>query len=253
LKILGFRVFWFRPRNIPGIRDNGMDENLKIGRKKWFIQKVTQKMKTVAKNVLVSIGHGGVIRRTGQQGWCFGRGNGVVPSGMYKAPMVGVTGARFLANGNDNNSVATDVPIKHVHPNPEERRGELNLDAIQNAQDAPLSPGYTENLRAAESDNQGDFFLTPSTISSRGFGVFLDKESDDVNMLVNNFAAPALARALRDRECTLQTAAMLFQSGKKVELEKILRPFLRSSVDRRRKRKHEIDLNDGEFTRKVWL
>ena len=41
---------------------------------------------------------------------------------------------------------------------------------------------------------------TPREPNSIGYGVFQEKENADVNFLVENFTAPALARALRVRE-----------------------------------------------------
>ena len=41
---------------------------------------------------------------------------------------------------------------------------------------------------------------TPRHSSTIGYGVFQEKENADINFLVENFTAPALARALRVRE-----------------------------------------------------
>jgi len=80
-------------------------------------------------------------------------------------------------------------------------------------------------------------------------GVFQENDEDDINVLVQNFTAPALAEALRDREITLQRAATLFFSGETEELKELLVPFLDESVERRRLRHHHLDLSKG-FTRK---
>eukprot|EP01035_Chromulina_nebulosa_P017824 gene17824-23435_t len=84
---------------------------------------------------------------------------------------------------------------------------------------------------------------------SESFGVFRENEIDDVKVLVNNFTAPALALALRERENTLQLAAMLAESGKYKELNDVLHPFLKSSVKKRRNKRHEFDTSK-DFTRK---
>lgn len=80
-------------------------------------------------------------------------------------------------------------------------------------------------------------------------GVFRANGPDDINILVQNFTAPALAEALRDREITLQKAAnLLFNDGAQ-ELKELLLPFLDASVERRRLHQHDLDLSKG-FTRK---
>jgi 8-oxo-dGTP pyrophosphatase MutT (NUDIX family) len=89
------------------------------------------------------------------------------------------------------------------------------------------------------------------------FGVFSKQENDDISMLVENYTVPALARALRERETSLQRAAQLYFDGadngmplKNEEmLSTLLYPFKPESVHRRRRRDHTIDLKNG-FTRK---
>jgi len=68
--------------------------------------------------------------------------------------------------------------------------------------------------------------------------------------MINNFTAPALARALRERESTLQAAAILAENGNHTELHELLLPFMKSSVDRRRQSgRREMDLSTG-FSRR---
>ena len=85
------------------------------------------------------------------------------------------------------------------------------------------------------------------------FGVFKESETDDVDVLVNNYTAPALARALRERETTLHNAAHLLETGNITELSKILRPFLKTSIDKRRKESFEWDISDGLTRRELIL
>lgn len=80
-------------------------------------------------------------------------------------------------------------------------------------------------------------------------GVFRESENDDIRVMVDNFTAPALAMALRDRETTLQLAAVLAQNGDLDRLQKLLQPFTATNVDKRRIRNHGLDLSKG-FTRK---
>jgi nudix motif 8 len=90
------------------------------------------------------------------------------------------------------------------------------------------------------------------TLASEEFesaGVFRDSETDDIKVLVDNFTSPALAMALRDRETTLQYAAILAQNHDVEGLKVLLSPFLRSNVEKRRTRNHKIDFSDG-FSRK---
>jgi nudix motif 8 len=90
-------------------------------------------------------------------------------------------------------------------------------------------------------------------IQQSSFGVFKEAESDDVDVLVNNFTSPALARALRERETTLHNAAHLINIGNIAELTEILRPFLKSSVDKRRKENYEWDITKGLTRRELVL
>jgi nudix motif 8 len=85
---------------------------------------------------------------------------------------------------------------------------------------------------------------------NESIGVFKESESEDIKVLVNNFTAPALALALRDRESVLQNAAMLAHTGNIKDLNALLYPFLKQNVARRRIRKHDLDLSNG-FTRKA--
>lgn len=85
------------------------------------------------------------------------------------------------------------------------------------------------------------------------FGVFKESESDDVDVLVNNFTAPALARALRERETTLHNVAHLVDTGNMIELAAILKPFLKSSIDKRRNESFEWNISNGLTRRELIL
>lgn len=108
------------------------------------------------------------------------------------------------------------------------------------------------------SENNDTMFKIPEEIASfqamqdklnDSVGVFRESETEDIQVLVNNFTAPALASALRDRESTLQHAAILANSGNFKELSTLLLPFLKENVSKRRVKYHELDLSNG-FTRK---
>mmetsp|Transcript_27862 Transcript_27862/g.26704 ORF Transcript_27862/g.26704 Transcript_27862/m.26704 type:complete len:342 (+) Transcript_27862:175-1200(+) len=88
---------------------------------------------------------------------------------------------------------------------------------------------------------------------SSNFGVFKESESEDVTVLINNFTSPALARALRERETTLHNAAHLLNSNNLKELEIILRPHLKSSIDKRRTESHAWDISNGLTRRELVL
>ena len=80
-------------------------------------------------------------------------------------------------------------------------------------------------------------------------GVFRESEAEDVQVLINNYTAPALARALRERESLLQAAAFLAESGNYAELAPLLLPFLKTNVEKRRIKRHSFDFASG-FTRR---
>ena len=85
------------------------------------------------------------------------------------------------------------------------------------------------------------------------FGVFKESEGDDVDVLVNNFTSPALARALRERETTLHKAAHLAETHNYNELALLLKPFLKSSIDKRRNESFEWDISNGLTRRELIL
>ena len=64
------------------------------------------------------------------------------------------------------------------------------------------------------------------------FGVFHRSEADDINILVSNITAPSLARALRQRESMLQSAAELAEKENWKELSELLIPYTKSNVNR---------------------
>lgn len=87
---------------------------------------------------------------------------------------------------------------------------------------------------------------------TQSVGVFSPSESDDIRELVNNFTAPALAAALRDREDILQNAAILADHGDFERLKVLLLPFLKQNIETSRMRNQGFDLSDG-FSRKALL
>mmetsp|Transcript_4003 Transcript_4003/g.6075 ORF Transcript_4003/g.6075 Transcript_4003/m.6075 type:complete len:415 (-) Transcript_4003:165-1409(-) len=74
-------------------------------------------------------------------------------------------------------------------------------------------------------------------------GVIREDPVEDMRLLVDNYTAPALASALRDREEILQLCAGLLAEGKLDELSNTLRPFESRYIKRRRKRKNKLDLH----------
>ena len=91
--------------------------------------------------------------------------------------------------------------------------------------------------------------LSMSLLSpTKGFGVLTEHEEDDIARLVNNYTSPALAKALREREDTLQVCAQLIQNKDYDELARVLHPFLPHSVEKRRRTLKSINLKSG-FTR----
>lgn len=84
-----------------------------------------------------------------------------------------------------------------------------------------------------------------------GYGVFSDNANDDIQELVENFTAPALAKALRDREDILHICAQLIENDDFDLLRQTLRPFLKASVDKRRNKKVQIFNVSGGYTKEI--
>lgn len=80
-------------------------------------------------------------------------------------------------------------------------------------------------------------------LGKTNFGVFREKEKDDVEVLTNYFTAPALAKAFRDRELTLQLCATLAKRKEYKALEETLAPFLGLNVMKRRNKERELDFS----------
>ena len=104
-----------------------------------------------------------------------------------------------------------------------------------------------EDLRAARGGKGGGAMAT-----GQGLGVFSESEDHDLEMLINNFTAPALARALREREATLHTAAYLLEGKDYHELTRVLRPFMRTSVEQRRVVNTDWDVSRGFTKVRFW-
>lgn len=88
-----------------------------------------------------------------------------------------------------------------------------------------------------------------SSLLNKSLGVYRESEQEDIKYLINNYTAPALARALRERESMLQAAAHLADTGNYTDLAPLLFPFLKANVERRRVKRHSFDVAAG-FTRR---
>lgn len=103
--------------------------------------------------------------------------------------------------------------------------------------------------QALASVDSPQLLTLPKNTGFSSSGVFRASEDEDIKVLINNYTSPALARALRERESTLQMAAYLASSGNYSELVPLLSPFLQTNVARRRKKRHSFDFASG-FTRR---
>mmetsp|Transcript_7493 Transcript_7493/g.17001 ORF Transcript_7493/g.17001 Transcript_7493/m.17001 type:complete len:438 (+) Transcript_7493:140-1453(+) len=79
-------------------------------------------------------------------------------------------------------------------------------------------------------------------------GVVREDNHDDMRLMLENYTAPALASAVRDREDTLQHCATLLANNQLDELSKILRPYEQKYVVQRRHTEEKmLDLRHGGF------
>lgn len=111
-----------------------------------------------------------------------------------------------------------------------------------------FKPSSSTNTPSSSSKSNG-VLSSPSP----NWGVFRENETEDIQVLVNTFTAPALAHGLRDRETTLQQAAKLAEEGLYEELQKVLAPFLKSAVEKRRAPRVDLDLSNGFSNQDVLL
>lgn len=111
---------------------------------------------------------------------------------------------------------------------------------------------YSSSRKAFQAGLKDSQESPPANQISQSMGLFTPSENDDIKELVNNFTAPALAAALRDREDILQSAAMLAEHGDFDRLKVLLLPFLRRNIEQSRMRGQSFDLTKG-FDRKSLL
>lgn len=110
----------------------------------------------------------------------------------------------------------------------------------------PKFPVRIISDKSGESNVHNGVVPFPNTIplsSPTKMGVFKENELEDITSLVHNFTAPALARALREREAILQSAAVLAAAGNWQHLSELLLPFMKENVVRRRVKNHDIDFS----------
>ena len=88
--------------------------------------------------------------------------------------------------------------------------------------DSTVDNNGTDDIKSKEPLSQ-----FRSNLDTEGFGVFNLSEKDDVDVLVQNYTAPALAKALRHRESLLHIAAQLVKDRDFDAVSSLLQPFLR--------------------------
>lgn len=142
-----------------------------------------------------------------------------------------VQGARLSSSG------APGGGRELKRPHNKQTTAQVSVDDDSNESSAPST---------ADSDALELEGFQPRFLSS---GVFRESEDEDIKVLINNYTCVALARALRERESTLQAAAYLASSGNYGELAPLLSPFEKDNVARRRKKRHSFDFASG-FTRR---
>ncbi len=100
--------------------------------------------------------------------------------------------------------------------------------------------------------SNGKHIDTPSTSeydlslrARKGFGLFHSDIKEDIAYMTDNYTAPALARALREREDTLHVCAQMAVDGDFKTLLEVLDPFLKRNVQKRQNKKYRFYLSDG--------
>ena len=142
-------------------------------------------------------------------------------------------------NNYDNNTIADSSSNKrvsgnnyHINDNDDNNNDDISELTSNNItiDDISHSNTNTTNNNSIKNNNNNviinDNYSTIDLNSIEdSVGVFRESEIDDIRVLVNNYTAPALAEALRDRETTLQSAAMLFFNNDMISLKHLLSPF----------------------------
>ena len=105
--------------------------------------------------------------------------------------------------------------------------------------------GFTFEKMSVDEANQTVDLRGSSPSMAESYGMFMESEVADIDVLVNNYTVPAIARALRERESTLQRAAAYLSNGDMPALKGLLKPFGKNSIESRRKQNHKVDLSRG--------
>ena len=92
-----------------------------------------------------------------------------------------------------------------------------------------------------------------SDVIVSGLGVVRENEADDIAVLVANYTSPALARSLREKEMTLQTAQKLLSAGEMSQLVALLAPYSKEAVERKRTKRHSLDIAENPKSGNVAL
>lgn len=127
---------------------------------------------------------------------------------------------RYFSNGMNIGSII-DIPSDHEK---HQDRIDIGIDYNDYRLDKNLDYEY-----------KTDYYL-------QSHGVFHTSQLEDVQILVENYSSPALARALRERENTLQIAAELAKLGDITKLREILLPFDNDNIIKTRIKKHRFDI-----------
>ena len=87
--------------------------------------------------------------------------------------------------------------------------------------------------------------MSSNRMQRRQLGLIRSDPVEDIRLLVQNYTAPALACALRDREDLLQYCAGLIHENKIDQLAAALKPFERRYIQLRRETRHGLDLTSS--------
>ena len=127
---------------------------------------------------------------------------------------------RVSGNNYNNNDNSNNYDISELTNN------NLTIDDISHSNTNTTNNNSIQNNNDKKNVIINDNYSTIDLNSIEdSIGVFRESEIDDIRVLVNNYTAPALAEALRDRETTLQSAAMLFFNNDMISLKHLLSPF----------------------------
>jgi len=143
---------------------------------------------------------------------------------------------------NEEHSIISETTIKGNH---EKENDHHWIHSVSENAALDMCDSRSEDNLSFQLSKIHDQEMQGSRMQRRQLGLIRSHAAEDIRLLVQNYTAPALACALRDREDLLQYCAGLIKDGKLDDLAEALKPFEETYVRIKRETRHGLDLQKG--------